>query len=84
MYVDSAESQGVVGQRKKCLVQQLGRRICPESVLDCGCRIKVPVKFTVWEWQVAWWLWLRALTAEAQVRFHDRVKYLLPYGLLRL
>ena len=57
MYVDSAESQGVVGQRKKCLVQQLGRRICPESVLDCGCRIKLPVKFTVWEWQVAWWLW---------------------------
>ena len=31
--------------RKKCLVKQLGMGICPRSVLDCGSRIKLTVKF---------------------------------------
>ena len=35
------------GTEKICLVQQLGRGICPGSVLDCGCWIKVTVKFTI-------------------------------------
>ena len=31
--------RGGVGQRKKCLVQRLGRGICSASVLDCACGI---------------------------------------------
>ena len=45
MQIDSAKSQGMVGQRDKCLVQLLGRDICPGSVLDCGYGIKLTVKF---------------------------------------
>ena len=45
MQIDSAKSQGVVGQRDKCLVQRLGRGICPGSVLDCGYGIILNVKF---------------------------------------
>ena len=48
MYIDFAKSQGV-GQRKKCLVQLLGSKICPGSVLDCGYEIKVTIKFTLWQ-----------------------------------
>ena len=36
-----------MGQRKKCLVQQLGRGKCLGSVLDCGCRIKLTVNCTL-------------------------------------
>ena len=44
----------VVGQKKmscaakKCLVQQLGRGICPESILECCCGIKLTVKFMIY------------------------------------
>ena len=56
MYIDSAKSHGVLGQGKKCLMQRIGRRICPGSVFDCGYGTKVTFKFTVWQCQVAWWL----------------------------
>ena len=54
MSIDSAKSLNVLGQRKKCLVQRMGRRICPGSVLDCGCGIKLTVKFPTCQCWIAW------------------------------
>ena len=75
---------GCGGAEKKCFVQRLGRGICPGSFLDCGCGIKLTVKFTICQCQVACYYCWGTPTKEIPVQYLDGVKYFLLYGLLHL
>ena len=51
---NESQAMGVVGQRKKRLVQQLEMGICPGSVQGCGSAIKSTVKFGIQQKVVVW------------------------------
>ena len=56
----------------------------PGSDFEYDCGIELTVKFTIWQCQVAKYLWWLAPNTDVPIRYLDGAKYFLPYGFVCL